>query len=118
MQQVVANVRQHRQPWLVHAKTCLLNHHTSGVRKEFYRTEEDLAHHACSDPHPKLRQELLKSFSEEDILQLESEVAQSIKEQFEKAVAAAEPDLAIGKRSCICTNTCYRRKGRTQPGRW
>jgi 2-oxoisovalerate dehydrogenase E1 component len=32
-----------RKPWLVHAKVCLLNHHTSGVRKEFYRTEEDLA---------------------------------------------------------------------------
>lgn len=93
MQHVVAHVRQHRQPWLVHAKTCLLNHHTSGVRKEFYRTEEDLAHHACSDPHPKLRAEVLKSFPEEEIIELEKEVAQSIKEQFEKAVAAAEPDL-------------------------
>ncbi|HZH94701.1 MAG TPA: thiamine pyrophosphate-dependent enzyme, partial [Flavisolibacter sp.] len=50
MQSVVNHVRKHRQPWLVHAKTCLLNHHTSGVRKEFYRTEEDLAKHACSDP--------------------------------------------------------------------
>jgi len=94
MQQVVQHVRQHRQPWLVHAKTCLLNHHTSGVRKEFYRTEEDLAHHACSDPHPKLRQEVLKSFPEKEIIQLEIEVAQSIKEQFEKAVAAAEPQLS------------------------
>ncbi len=93
MEMVVKHVREHRQPWLVHAKTCLLNHHTSGVRKEFYRTEEDLAHHACSDPHPKLRQEVLKSFPEQEILQLEKEVAQSIKEQFEKAVAAAEPDL-------------------------
>jgi 2-oxoisovalerate dehydrogenase E1 component len=93
MQHVVAHVRTHRQPWLVHAKTCLLNHHTSGVRKEFYRTEEDLAHHACSDPHPKLRQEVLKSFSEDVIIQLENEVAAEIKENFEKAVAAAEPEL-------------------------
>ncbi|HZH66014.1 MAG TPA: thiamine pyrophosphate-dependent enzyme, partial [Flavisolibacter sp.] len=50
MQSVIADVREHRRPWLVHAKCCLLNHHTSGVRKEFYRTEEDLAKHSCSDP--------------------------------------------------------------------
>lgn len=93
MQQVVANVRAHRQPWLVHAKTCLLNHHTSGVRKEFYRTEEDLAHHAASDPHPKLRQEVLKSFSEEEIIKLENDVAEEIKAAFDRAVAAPEPHL-------------------------
>src|SRR5215203_504713 len=47
MQTVIADVREHRRPWLVHAKCCLLNHHTSGVRKEFYRSEEDLALHSC-----------------------------------------------------------------------
>ena len=94
MQEVVQHVRTHRQPWLVHAKTCLLNHHTSGVRKEFYRTDEDLEKHACSDPHPKIRQEVLKSFPEEEIVQLEQEVTKSIKEQFDKAVAAAEPHPA------------------------
>jgi 2-oxoisovalerate dehydrogenase E1 component len=55
MKKVINHVREHRNPWLVHAKTCLLNHHTSGVRKEFYRTEEDLEKHACSDPIVKLR---------------------------------------------------------------
>src|SRR4051812_35813127 len=49
MGKVVEHVREHRQPWLVHAKVCLLNHHTSGVRKEFYRSDEDLARHACED---------------------------------------------------------------------
>src|SRR5689334_12333805 len=43
MRKVINHVRLHRKPWLVHAKVCLLNHHTSGVRKEFYRSEEDLA---------------------------------------------------------------------------
>jgi 2-oxoisovalerate dehydrogenase E1 component len=91
MQSVVNHVRKHRQPWLVHAKTCLLNHHTSGVRKEFYRTEEDLAKHACSDPLPSLRQSLLNSFNEEQIILVEQEVAAEIKASFEKAVAASEP---------------------------
>ncbi|HZF64489.1 MAG TPA: thiamine pyrophosphate-dependent enzyme, partial [Chitinophagaceae bacterium] len=55
MQHVVAHVRQHRQPWMVHARVALLNHHTSGVRKEFYRSAEDLAKHIAMDPLPKCR---------------------------------------------------------------
>src|SRR6476660_9329036 len=55
MRKVINHVREHRKPWLVHAKVCLLNHHTSGVRKEFYRSDDDLAKHALSDPFPKLK---------------------------------------------------------------
>jgi 2-oxoisovalerate dehydrogenase E1 component len=94
MQNVIADVRQHRRPWLVHAKVCLLNHHTSGVRKEFYRSEEDLAKHACSDPLPKFRKAIVKDFGEEYLQQIETEVTAAIKQQFDKAVAAAEPDPA------------------------
>ena len=42
MKNVFDFVRQQRKPYLVHAEVPLLSHHTSGVRKEFYRTEEDL----------------------------------------------------------------------------
>jgi 2-oxoisovalerate dehydrogenase E1 component len=94
MRKVVAHVRQHRKPWLVHAKVCLLNHHTSGVRKEFYRTDEDLAKHACSDPLPKLRSALLQQFAEEDLINIEKEVREDIQSQFDRAVAAPEPDTA------------------------
>ena len=62
MKEVISHVREHRQPWLVHAKVCLLNHHTSGVRKEFYRTAEDLALHACSDPQVKFREYVVGDF--------------------------------------------------------
>ncbi|HEX2607182.1 MAG TPA: thiamine pyrophosphate-dependent enzyme [Flavisolibacter sp.] len=91
---VFDDVREHRRPWLVHAKVCLLNHHTSGVRKEFYRTEEDLAKHACNDPFPRFRQMLSDDFGESYLLQIEQEVWTSVKEQFDKAVAAPEPDPA------------------------
>ncbi|HRI26384.1 MAG TPA: thiamine pyrophosphate-dependent enzyme [Ferruginibacter sp.] len=60
MKNVVEEVRRERHPFLVHARVPLLGHHTSGVRKEFYRTEEDLAKHAVDDPGPKLRQKLLE----------------------------------------------------------
>jgi 2-oxoisovalerate dehydrogenase E1 component len=43
MKNVVDDVRTNRNPWLVHAKVPLLGHHTSGVRKEFYRKEDELS---------------------------------------------------------------------------
>lgn len=92
MQEVIADVREKRRPWLVHAKVCLLNHHTSGVRKEFYRSEEDLAKHAANDPLLKFRNEIVGDFGEEYLKQIEAEVEVEVKESFERAVAAAEPD--------------------------
>ena len=52
MNNVINEVRTTQKPWLVHAKVPLLNHHTSGVRKEFYRGEEDLTRSAADDPFP------------------------------------------------------------------
>ena len=94
MRTVVDHVREHRQPWLVHAKVCLLNHHTSGVRKEFYRSDEDLAKHACSDPFPKFREVVAADFGESFLESIETEVRESIREQFERATQAPEPDPA------------------------
>jgi 2-oxoisovalerate dehydrogenase E1 component len=94
MRKVVLHVREERRPWLVHAKTCLLNHHTSGVRKEFYRSEEDLAQHACTDPLVLLRQKLAGSIDPQEISRIEEEVSLEIKEAFDRAVAAPEPQAA------------------------
>jgi 2-oxoisovalerate dehydrogenase E1 component len=92
MQRVIEDVRQNQRPWLVHAKVCLLNHHTSGVRKEFYRSDEDLAKHALSDPLLKFRQPIVNDFGREYIEAMEREVEADIAGQFEKAVASADPD--------------------------
>ncbi len=93
MQQVIGDVRRARRPWLVHAKVSLLSHHTSGVRKEFYRTEEDLAKHYKDDPLPKLRNILLQNeFEENGLRDIEEKVDKEIKDAFSKAVNAADPD--------------------------
>lgn len=92
MRKVISHVREHRKPWLVHAKVCLLNHHTSGVRKEFYRSDEDLAKHACNDPFPKFRSSIVNDFGEEYLQQIEEEVAREVRESFDRAVASPEPD--------------------------
>ena len=94
MEQVIADVREHQRPWLVHAKVCLLNHHTSGVRKEFYRSEEDLAKHAAEDPLPKFRQAIVRDFGDDYLNSLEPEIETEIKESFAQAVASPEPDPA------------------------
>jgi 2-oxoisovalerate dehydrogenase E1 component len=50
-------IRDQRRPMLIHAKVPLLNHHTSGVRKEWYR--DDLAEAEKKDPLPRLRNQLI-----------------------------------------------------------
>jgi len=92
MRKVIQHVREFRKPWLVHAKVCLLNHHTSGVRKEFYRSEEDLARHAGMDPFPRFRETVLKEINEAVLHQIETEVVGEINESFNRAVNSPEPD--------------------------
>lgn len=92
MKNVVDEVRRERHPFLVHAKVPLLGHHTSGVRKEFYRTEEDLAKHATDDPGPKLRKKLLElGITENELQQIETEAAETVAVDFSKAVTAPDP---------------------------
>ena len=93
MQEVVDHVRKNRQPYLVHAKVPLLGHHTSGVRKEFYRTEEDLAKHYKDDPGPKLKIVLQQlGFDEASLQEIENETAALVKKDFDAATASPEPD--------------------------
>ncbi len=95
MEWVVNEVREKRQPYLVHATVPLLGHHTSGVRKEFYRSEDDLAKHAMEDPFIKLRQKLLSiGIAEEHLQFLEKKNSESVATQFAAAVASPEPDPA------------------------
>ena len=93
MKNVVDEVRKERHPFLVHASVPLLGHHTSGVRKEFYRTDEDLAKHYLDDPGPKLRNKLQEiGITEEALINIEKETAEDVAHHFQGAVAAAEPD--------------------------
>ena len=93
MRYVINTVREKRIPFLVHARVPLLGHHTSGVRKEFYRKEEDLAKHQLHDPVPQLRKRLLEKGVEETLLiEIESEAEIAIAADFASAVAAPEPD--------------------------
>ena len=75
---------------MVHASVPLLGHHTSGVRREFYR--DDLEEAAQRDPLPKLEAQLLASGMEQTELDLlHAEIAAAVQEAFDAAQAAEEP---------------------------
>ncbi|WP_286756033.1 alpha-ketoacid dehydrogenase subunit alpha/beta [Roseivirga sp. UBA838] len=95
MQQAFQYVREKRAPILVHAKTPLLGHHTSGVRKEWYRGDHDLDMHQKSDPIPKLRKSLKAAgYKETDLVKLEDEARAFVQSEYARALNADDPDPA------------------------
>ncbi len=93
MKYVCDLVRRQRAPYLIHAQVPLLGHHTSGVRREFYRSEDDWKKHLQHDPNPKLRKKILdRGVKDGEILRIEKEVAELISVDFTNAVASPEPD--------------------------
>jgi 2-oxoisovalerate dehydrogenase E1 component len=112
MRRVIQYVRQHRTPYLVHAKVPLLGHHTSGVRKEFYRSAEDWEQHLADDPCPRLRQYLLEQgIAPEQLQKIEQEAAEAVAEQFQRAVQAAEPDIATAAHFVFAPTPVQEEKG-------
>jgi 2-oxoisovalerate dehydrogenase E1 component len=83
-------MRKERRPFLLHASVPLLNHHTSGVRKEWYRN--DLDAHQLRDPLPKLREALLQAGEAAAALETMEKEAQSLVfSSLDKAQAAEDP---------------------------
>ncbi|RFN60422.1 alpha-ketoacid dehydrogenase subunit alpha/beta [Marixanthomonas ophiurae] len=90
LQDVISTIRTERRPFLVHAKVPLLNHHTSGVRMEFYR--DDLDEARSRDPYPKLKKLLVDNgFSEKELSELEADILKSVQKDYEKALKAEDP---------------------------
>jgi 2-oxoisovalerate dehydrogenase E1 component len=116
MQHVVDYVREHQTPYLVQAYVPLLNHHTSGVRKEFYRSKEDLDKHFRDDPFPKMKQLCLQhGVSEDELNNIFDEAGKKIAEDFAKAVASAEPDAAKVEEHVFVPTPVTREKGERVP---
>ncbi|TNE74475.1 MAG: tungsten formylmethanofuran dehydrogenase [Bacteroidetes bacterium] len=90
MKEVIDTVRKERRPFLVHAKVPLLGHHTSGVRKEWYR--DDLEEAATRDPYPKMK-ELCRAngIEEADIINIEAKVKKAVDEAYDQAINAEDP---------------------------
>lgn len=116
MEEAIQYVRMERKPALVHAKVPLLGHHTSGVRREFYRTKEDLLQHAEADPLPKLK-EVLKShgIAIAVIEETEKKAKEKVALHFAKALAAEAPDPSSVSDHVLAPAPVTEEKGQRSP---
>ena len=90
IQECLEIIRKERRPMLVHAKVPLLNHHTSGVRKEWYR--DDLEECAKKDPLPRLRNQLIiAGVDASEIKKIEEEAVTYVEDQYQKALLEEDP---------------------------
>ncbi|MDR6301870.1 alpha-ketoacid dehydrogenase subunit alpha/beta [Mesonia maritima] len=87
---VIETIRKERRPFLIHAKVPLLNHHTSGVRMEWYR--DDLEESKERDPYPILKKQLAENdFTEDEIEAIEVLARVKVKEAYQEASQAEDP---------------------------
>ena len=116
MQFVIDDVRNNSTPYLVHARVPLLGHHTSGVRKDFYRTEDDLRRHSNDDPYDNLRNILLQQGVDENYLnEIETQAIYFIKTEFDKAVASPEPLASSVTNHVFAPTTITEERGERAP---
>ena len=91
VKEVFEIVRKERRPFIIHAKVPLLGHHTSGVRKEWYR--DDLEEAATRDPYPKLKEIVREVCGEADIINAEINAKKLVDSDYDKAINSEEPTL-------------------------
>ena len=90
IQMVINTMRKDRCPFLVHADVPLLNHHTSGVRMEWYR--DDLEAHRKRDPLPILYNQLKDNdIKSSAIKKIESQAIKNVELDYKKALKAIDP---------------------------
>lgn len=93
LKKAIETIRKEQRPILVHASVPLLNHHTSGVRMEWYR--DDLEAHQARDPFPVFRK-MLKGLgiSEKELESIEEKAELQVKNDFERAYLAEDPSAS------------------------
>ncbi len=90
IREVIHLIRTERRPFMIHAKVPLLAHHTSGVRREWYR--DDLEEHKKRDPFPKFKSALIDlGFDEKDLNHAWERSQLMVRAEFEKALRADDP---------------------------
>ena len=90
IQKALKIIRKDRRPVCVHAEVPLLNHHTSGVRMEWYR--DDLEEHQKNDPLPILKSQLEENgIKQTEIKKIEKAAVKTVGTDFKKAIEAADP---------------------------
>ncbi len=116
IREVLRLIRAERRPFLVHAKVPLLNHHTSGVRSDMYRSD-DLEKERIRDPFPKLRDRLLDlGIDKAQMEETEANASALVASDYERALKAPEPTPADLTTHIYAPTPITEEKGNRTPG--
>lgn len=114
VQEVIQTVRKERRPFLIHAKVPLLNHHTSGVRMEWYR--DDLEEQRTRDPYPLFKEQLLEyGIAKQTLTKIEKAVKKQVEEDLQRALKAPDPSPADLLTHDFAPTTITEEKGERSP---
>lgn len=116
MKEAFDYVRTERKPILVCAKTVLIGHHTSGVRKEMYRPQDDLLRHEAEDPGKKLYDYLIQQgISAEKLAHLEADIEFTVRADFDKAWEAEDPKPEVTTKHIFAPTPITEEQGTKEP---
>lgn len=113
VQEVFEIVRKERRPFIIHAKVPLLGHHTSGVRKEWYR--DDLEEAATRDPYPKLKEIVAELAGQADVINIEADARKLVDADYDRALNAEEPLLSSVTDHIFAPTPITEEKGEREP---
>lgn len=114
VREVFEKVRSERRPFIIHAKVPLLGHHTSGVRKEWYR--DDLEEAATKDPYPKLKNLLSESnVGLAEFINIESDVRKLVDADYDRAINAEDPEPGSVTNHIFAPTEIIEEKGEREP---
>lgn len=90
LEETIEKVRSERRPFLIHAEVPLLNHHTSGVRMEWYR--DDLKEQRKRDPFPKFKAQLKElGIGIADLINVEASAKKTVEADYQLALKEEDP---------------------------
>jgi len=112
--EVIEDVRTLRRPWIIHCKVPLLGHHTSGVRKEWYR--DDLESAQRRDPLPRFTKQMKElGFSISELDQLSVKARENVDKAYIDAQSAPDPTPADLMFYDFAPTTITEEKGERSP---
>ena len=112
--EIFETVRKERRPFILHAKVPLLGHHTSGVRKEWYR--DDLEEAATRDPYPKLKKLLNdNNIGLAEFINIESDARKLVDADYERAITAEDPTSESVTDHIFAPTPIIEEKGEREP---
>jgi 2-oxoisovalerate dehydrogenase E1 component len=89
-------VKKHEYPVIVQANCVRIHSHSNSDRHELYRDDYEINYAIQYDPLAKYRRMLLRynRFSEDELVKMEEEIKDQVKQAHKEALAAADPDPA------------------------